>query len=338
MATILGIVLIAFAPMLIYAFFFWSLDHHEREPWWLVSGMFLWGAIPAVALSLFGETCGLESIVLQSLGSDATADQVLSVCVAPVCEEFAKGAALIAILLFAHRQIDGVVDGLLYGALVGFGFSATEDSLYYWSTLRHEGVDAMWREWLVRSYATGLAHTIFSCCVGVAIALARDSRTQLRRVGLVLGGFAAAIVLHAGFNHPDVPITLILVGGFLFLSALAYRGLARERHMIWTELYAEVERGTLTSHEASMMGSTGRRSAHLLRVLGTRGWGAWSRLARFFRTSVELAFLKRHRRFRDDSRLTPEIHALRASIAEQRFAIAPLIRRRRPREERSGVP
>ena len=55
----------------------------------------------------------------------ARANELYAMLVAPASEELAKGLALLALLLFFRREIDSVVDGVLYGCLVGFGFSAT---------------------------------------------------------------------------------------------------------------------------------------------------------------------------------------------------------------------
>src|SRR5690606_32033414 len=96
---------------------------------WLVVVAFLWGAIPAIVASLVGEIL-IGSPMIEAPGSVAEA-VVESALVAPLVEEFAKGLALYAIYRFLRREFDGVLDGLTYGALIGFGFAMTENFFYF---------------------------------------------------------------------------------------------------------------------------------------------------------------------------------------------------------------
>ncbi len=41
--------------------------------------------------------------------------------VAPLNEEFYKGAGLVMIFFIARNEIDGLMDGLVYGAMIGLG-------------------------------------------------------------------------------------------------------------------------------------------------------------------------------------------------------------------------
>ena len=47
--------LAATVPTLLYALLFYWADRYEREPLWLVTVAFLWGALPAIVISLIGE-------------------------------------------------------------------------------------------------------------------------------------------------------------------------------------------------------------------------------------------------------------------------------------------
>lgn len=48
-------ILAGIVPTAIYAFVLWWFDRYEKEPWSLLSMAFLWGAIPAVIISLIAE-------------------------------------------------------------------------------------------------------------------------------------------------------------------------------------------------------------------------------------------------------------------------------------------
>ena len=43
------------APMVVYALIVWWFDRYEKEPWPLLIGVFLWGAVPSIILALVAE-------------------------------------------------------------------------------------------------------------------------------------------------------------------------------------------------------------------------------------------------------------------------------------------
>ncbi len=53
-----------------------------------------------------------------------------SVVAAPIVEEFSKGMGVVAIFVFARREFNGVVDGIVYAGIVAIGFAFVEDILY----------------------------------------------------------------------------------------------------------------------------------------------------------------------------------------------------------------
>ena len=63
--------------------------------------------------------------------SEATGEAFGAVISAPLVEESAK-AIILLIFFFAKRdEFDGVVDGIVYAAMVGLGFAMTENIQYY---------------------------------------------------------------------------------------------------------------------------------------------------------------------------------------------------------------
>ena len=52
------------------------------------------------------------------------------VLVAPLVEESLKGLAVLLIMWLLRAEFDDVRDGIVYGALVGLGFSISEYGLY----------------------------------------------------------------------------------------------------------------------------------------------------------------------------------------------------------------
>ena len=62
--------------------------------------------------------------------------------VAPLVEETLKAVPLLFIFFMFRREFDGLMDGLLYGALVGFGFAMTENFFYIFGTGASSGISA----------------------------------------------------------------------------------------------------------------------------------------------------------------------------------------------------
>src|SRR6185437_180728 len=123
--SVLAALTIPLAPAMGVALVVFALDRYEREPWMLLLGAFLWGALIAIATALFLER-RLISLLANGLaatgipaGLTHAASQALS---AGFSEEAIKGAGLVILLVLLRDEFDNVTDGILYGALIGAGF------------------------------------------------------------------------------------------------------------------------------------------------------------------------------------------------------------------------
>src|SRR3712207_1864874 len=113
------------------------LDLYEREPLSALAIMAAWGATGAVALSLAGNgiVLGLLPPALEKTFGPAVAG--------PLVEEVAKGSALVVAFAlswwvarrFGLLELEGLTDGMVYGAAVGLGFAFTEDLLYLFNEI-----------------------------------------------------------------------------------------------------------------------------------------------------------------------------------------------------------
>jgi hypothetical protein len=120
-------VIVGLVPAIAYAGFVIWLDRHEREPWWLLLLSFMWGAIPGVIIALIAQTL-LDIPTTWVLAQASLAYEIVGSSLwAPITEEIAKGLGVILIMVLAHREIDSILDGIIYGALAGLGFAFTED-------------------------------------------------------------------------------------------------------------------------------------------------------------------------------------------------------------------
>jgi RsiW-degrading membrane proteinase PrsW (M82 family) len=334
--------LAAIVPAIVYSALVLLLDRFESEPWYTLLGAFLWGAVVAIVFSVLLELLS-GSFVLVAYGEEA-ANVFLPVVAAPVFEEMTKGAALLVLLVAFRHELDSMLDGLIYGALVGLGFAMTENILYFGSFLLEGGVPGLIVGFFIRAGLGGFAHALFTASTGVAIGWARSRYGQgsLRFIAPA-GGLAVAMLMHAAWNGSAVLADYFEVdaGGALLLLAFLFFGLVvppflvalgiayvswrRQLGILRTQLAGEVELGTITPEEYVMLANPGpRRSAHW-RALMASGPRGWVRQHRFTRLTSQLAFQKHHAahgeaepsgfRKRSNDALRLEISAARASLA-----------------------
>jgi RsiW-degrading membrane proteinase PrsW (M82 family) len=302
MQILLGIILSLLASGLataLYAWLVWWLDRYEKEPWWLLATAFMWGAVPAVVLSAVAEL--ILDIPISVLGQGLAYEVAGSSLIAPVVEECAKGLVVFGILLLTRREMDSVLDGIVYGAMAGLGFALTENFFYFMGSLQEGG----WSTWVmvvfIRAVVFGLNHAFFTGITGAAVGYARLSTNDLGRYVVPLLGLIGAVIFHSVHNFGStlasvtcfsLLVSLFSDWGGLVMLALAI-GLAwrQEKEWIRTQLASEV-------------GTTLRREIYELAVSYSKRtgvqWGAllrgdlraWRLSQRLTQTATELAFKK----------------------------------------------
>ncbi len=311
-------------PTAIYSMLLWWLDRYEKEPLSLIFAAFWWGAIPALALALL-----VELFVLVPLEPHLIGPEVSNWSIVPIIEELLKALAVVGLYTWARREIDGPLDGIVYGALVGFGFSMTENALYF---LRYDNITTLF--WL-RSVLFGMNHAFFTSMVGLAFGLVRHQRDPILK-GLVLAcGFLLAVLFHAAHNYfISEPTAGGIVASWvvqsvgvlvvLLVAVLAWRG---ERAVMERELRDEVADGVLSSEEYQEITSSMRRLQHQTRALLLGGWACFWKVRRLHHLTTELAFCKsrirmadRYQRCDETDDLRHEITALRAALEGKRMA------------------
>ncbi|MFN8445818.1 MAG: PrsW family intramembrane metalloprotease [Caldilineaceae bacterium] len=238
----------AIIPTVIHTLIFYWADRYEREPGWLLFVAFLWGAIPAILASILLEE--ILGIPLASSTQTITGEVVESSIIAPIVEEFFKGFAIWLIFIWKRQEFDGVLDGLLYGALIGFGFAMTEDFFYYIGVFDSGGIGDLSIVIFLRAILFGLNHGFYTGLTGVFFGLSRNMHRGFLRFLLPWIGLGLAIVVHALHNFGVTvagvnPLGLLLsvliafgsVGLLILIVALAWR---QERQTIRRELAEEV--------------------------------------------------------------------------------------------------
>lgn len=305
---------------ILYLIFIRAIDLYEREPLRYVVPVFIWGFAVATTISLVFNT--LAQITFTSVVSKQAANFLTAVFVAPVVEESTKGLALLIIFVIAYlasrrrRLIEfaGVMDGIVYGSAVGFGFALAEDILY--------GMQFGAETFLVRRILGGFAHAAFTSLTGIGIGLIPFVHNRVLKFFPPLLGLLGAILLHATFNFLATTMGIVAYL-FMFLVVLTYLviiivWLAFERRAIRDELREEVERGLITPGEYVILPTYFRRTGYYLRLILTGRLGEWSSARRIHSTAVDLAFAERlARRWPTPSR-QERVQALRQKILDLR--------------------
>lgn len=284
----------------------YRLDQFEPEPASLIAIALLWGGVVAVSFAAISNTSFLT--FLQHVLSPAEIDSWGAALVAPLNEEFYKGAGLVMIFLIARDEIDGLMDGLVYGAMIGLGFQVVENIQYFVHAAAESGagqIGPVVGTFFVRVLVAGLySHMLFTGLLGFGFAYFVTRRAA--PWGVRAGVFALCAVLawsaHFVWNSPWLDplmngsagsfILALVIKGLPFLILLLLLGVfARRREaQVFSGLMAEeVGSDVVTQEEFHVLRSGRRRRGSLRQMKKQKGSGARLALKRLQREQMNLA-------------------------------------------------
>lgn len=313
----------AVIPTIFFVLTIYWFDHYEKEPVWLLTAAFMWGAIPSIIAAFILNT-GL-GIPLYIILGPGLADATSAALIAPPVEETLKGLALIGILLVWRDELDSPLDGIIYGAMVGLGFAMVENIYYFLNVYAQGGAEEWGLNIFTRGIIFGLNHALFTSFAGLGIAIARLSRRRLTSYAAPVLGWMAAIFVHFVHNLTASLVSAVgaLVcfvtlfnawGGVLLLLAIILWALIQERRWIKEYLAEEVEQGLITPKHYKNATSGLRRIAHYSDLLFNRGPGAYLDGIRFYHRVSELAYKKHHFEILRENKSEELTHSLRKEI------------------------
>ncbi|HEX5741218.1 MAG TPA: PrsW family intramembrane metalloprotease [Pilimelia sp.] len=195
----------------LYAVPFWSalasLDYLEREPAPLLAAAFAWGGLVATSLAFAGTPAAHN--LLAKLASPGFAAAWGPAVAGATVEEIAKVLGVWAILLLAADRVNSVLDGFIFGALVGLGFQVVENVVYAIGAValsgRGDQVDPVVTTLLLRGLLGGLwSHTLFTGLAGAGIGylVVRRQRPLAVRLLTAGAGVAGGWLAHFVWNTP----------------------------------------------------------------------------------------------------------------------------------------
>ncbi len=277
------------------------IDRYDPEPWWALLAAFLWGATVSCGFSGV-----INSIVGGVVGSfdKQTGEIVGAVISAPIVEEFFKGLLVAIMFFFLRREFDGVVDGVIYATFTALGFAATENVLYYARSGLKGGFGSILTVVILRGVLSPWCHPLFTSMTGIGFGIARESKSTMWKIAGPIGGYMAAVGLHAMWNgtatfaglltgsQGAAALALILQIGLFIVFMLAFTGImialvVREGRIIRKFLQDEVLIGTMTAAEVDLVCSPIGRTKALFSRGGFKGRA-------FVKASATLAIKKWH--------------------------------------------
>jgi RsiW-degrading membrane proteinase PrsW (M82 family) len=314
-------ILAAAVPTIVYITLIYWVDRYEKEPWWLLTSAFLWGAIPSIIIAFIANS--VLSIPFYLLAGQTAGDALAASLIAPPVEETIKGLAVLGIFLFWRHEIDSPLDGIIYGAMVGMGFAMVEN-VYYFVTVYNEGGAEMWgTNIFMRGVIFGLNHALFTSMTGLGIAVARMATNQTVKFMAPVAGWMMAMFLHFLHNAAVSTGTALCLlafisdyGGIFLLLIIIVWALVQEKRWIKAYLVEEVGNYTLTVNQYHIVCSSRQRMRHHFGQLTTHGPGAYRRSVRLFYKCSELAYKKHHHTLFQDEKSAALVEQLRGEIAE----------------------
>jgi RsiW-degrading membrane proteinase PrsW (M82 family) len=323
-------ILAAVVPAVVYSLIVWWLDKYEKEPWGLLAVTFIWGAMPAVFLALVAEI--LFGIPFSVVFGEAVEQVIQGSAVAPIVEEVVKGLAVFFIFLIFRAEFDGPLDGIVYGALVGFGFGMTENIFYFLGGFVEGGAVHWLMVIFMRTILFGLNHGLFTSITGLGFGYASIADTAWKRwlaPPLALGGAIIVHAVHNTFTGLAVelcwPILISLLsdwGGVIIIALMVFLTWDREKRWIVQELKSEIDEGIISQADYEIVASYSRRVATQWGTLSKHGLRQARKVRKLHQLITELAFKKhRLRALGDTGRAEAEIARLREKIKDLRAQV-----------------
>jgi RsiW-degrading membrane proteinase PrsW (M82 family) len=298
---------VAFLPVPFYLALVLWMDRNEREPTWMIVMTFCWGACVAVFIALILNSIG-ELVVADAFGKEVGELYGFSIS-APVVEESAKGLVLFIIYRRARSEFNGVLDGIVYAAIVGLGFAATENVLYYGRGIMEDlqdhrlfssdDIGVSLGTFIVRGVFSPFAHPLFTAMTGIGLGIASRSTKPSTRFWAPVLGLLGAIFLHSLWNTSAI-FGAVFVAVYLFVLVPLFVGLLfvirgtlqRERRTIGQYLSYSVQQGDLTPGELHVLTDGRLRKLALREAKAIAGKEGRGRRRTYHQAAAELAFLR----------------------------------------------
>jgi RsiW-degrading membrane proteinase PrsW (M82 family) len=349
MSSLMTAYLLSWALVLAYAvpvaFVIYRLDLFEREPKVLLAAAVVWGGVIATSLAAHANSAWLS--VLSKVASPDFATQWGAAVVGPGVEETLKLMGVVTIFLIASSEFDGIMDGFVYGAMVGLGFTVVEDVSYFINTVAAapglvDQSGPVFDTFLIRVVGGGLyGHVLFTGLTGTGFAffVTQHAAGMPKRVIGAALCIAAGVLAHVVWNSPWMDSILETTGGanpsviqwieygtvkglpFLLLLGLLVLFATRSEEANYRSIVAgEPDPWVVTDDEIRSLRSLWARRKARTAVGRLRGPAGARSTGRLQAAQIEYAMI----RSRADALSDPSLDAQRLKIRSIRAEIAAL--------------
>ncbi len=256
---VVGALIVLLLTALYVVALYW-VDRHEKEPGSVLAAALLGGAVAAPVLTVLVERlAGIRMSVYPAafhalnaafFGGPNPAGAFV--------EEGAKALVLLLLFRALPREFDGVLDGVVYGGVVGAGFALAESAVYLWDLARAGSFAGVGTGLFFGVLVTGLTHCAFSAVFGASLGAVREFGLEGSSAWwLPVGGFFAAALYHAAYDALAAlrvsgmgPAGLVSLArtvadwlGVMVLAVTILWALRREREIFRSYLPAEAAEG-----------------------------------------------------------------------------------------------
>lgn len=301
-------------PTMFYVGALYWADQYEKEPIELLTAALLWGSLPALIVAVTIRI--FFQLPVDLLGPQAI-EALQFGMITPLIEETLKAVIIIFIAFRYRLEFDNVLDGIIYGAMVGFGFAMTGNIVSYLGSFLLRGFAGLSSTIFIEGVLFGLNHAFYSAIFGAGLGYARLSQNRRKRWTIPLLTFFLAVICNGmhkraiqysvGLNLFTVFLTLL---GLFATLVVMYWSLKRQQRTLETELKGEVP---IALYQILISQRLRRHS--LWRALRQEGIGSWQRLRHTYQQCAEFAFKKmQYKRFPDEPGLLAEVLRLRKVV------------------------
>jgi len=279
------------------------IDRWEPEPARMLWLAFGWGAsVAAITALMINNTAAAVGDALLGRGHGDTISVIVS---APLFEEAVKGAFVLGIMLFLRNEFDGVIDGVVYAGFVAAGFAFTENIYYFGRAFAEHGfgstsTSGVLTAFILRGVLAPFTHPLFTAMIGIGIGVAARTSSRSIRILAPLGGYVAAVLLHAMWNAAatlGTPQTflnvyfLVMVPIFIAGVLLVSWHRRREQRIVARALPEMVDRGWVDPANVRRLVSLTARRHWRVRAGRKQGRAAARTVGAYQAAVTELAFL-----------------------------------------------
>jgi RsiW-degrading membrane proteinase PrsW (M82 family) len=304
LAVFIGVAAALVPVGLVVAAFLW-IDRWEPEPAKLLLLAFVWGAcIATITALLINSTAEAVGETLLGTGNGNKLSALVS---APLVEEAAKGAFVLIVFWRRTHDFDGVVDGIVYAGFSAAGFAFTENIFYFGRAFDEAGfgdgsTPGVLAAFVLRGVLSPFTHPLFTVITGIAIGFAaRTANKQLRWLA-PLGGYLAAVCLHALWNGAAVlggaktflnVYFLIMVPMFIGVFSLVVVQRKHEQRIVAAALPQMANARWIAPSEVELLASLAGRREWRKQARQQSGRRAAKAVSRYQASVTQLAFLRR---------------------------------------------